>query len=52
MNPIEPPPAAQAGRGVGRSRGNRLSVRFDGEAGPTSWWPHLVRVLEGYGDDR
>jgi hypothetical protein len=40
------------GKVVGRSRSNRLHVRFDGEAGPTSLRPHLVRVLEGYGDDR
>jgi hypothetical protein len=40
------------GEVVGRSRGSRLYVRFEGEAGPTSLRPHLVRVFEGYGDDR
>ncbi|MGB8201485.1 MAG: hypothetical protein WCF33_17640 [Pseudonocardiaceae bacterium] len=40
------------GEVVDRSRSNRLYVHFDGEAGPTSLRPHLVRVLEGYGDDR
>lgn len=40
------------GEVVGRSRSNRLYVRFDGEAEPISLRPHLVRVIEGGGDER